>query len=82
MKVERIRRVSQATKIEDRDLTDKKFGENLGERGNKFQKKLKQKANNQDNATFDKKRAQVEVDIARMAMNMRIKHLEDEEQEK
>lgn len=82
MKVERIRRVSQATKIEDRDLTDKKFGENLGERRNKFQKKLKQKANNQDNATFDKKRAQVEVDIARMAMNKRIRHLEDEEQEK
>lgn len=82
MKVERIRRISQVTKIEDRDLTDKKFGENLEEKRKEFQKKLKQKANNQGDSTFDKKRAQVEADTARMAMNMRIKHLEDEEQEK
>lgn len=82
MKVERIRRVSRITKIEDRDLTDRKFGKDLEEKRNKFQKKLKQKTKEQCDVTFDKKKAQVEADIARMAIDMRIKHLDDEEQEK
>ncbi len=82
MKVERIRRISQVMKIEDRDLTDKKFGESLEDKRKKFQKKLKQDANKQGESTFDKKRLQVEADITRIAMDMRVSHLDSEEQEK
>lgn len=82
MKVERIRRVSEVTKIEDRDLTDRKFKENLEGKRKKFQKKLRQDASKEEESTFDKERLQAEANIDRMAADMRINYIDTEEQEK
>lgn len=82
MKIERIRRVEQIMKIKDMDLADKQFKGSLDDKRRQFKEKLQQDAKKKKEEAFDRKKAKVEADIARLAAEMRIKRIDNEEQEK
>ncbi len=82
MKVEKIHRVEPSSRIEGRDLTEKKFDSTLEEKRRQFQKRLQQDAKKKNGEKYDRKKATVEADTARLAVEMRIKRIDSEEQQK
>ena len=82
MKVEKIHRVEQVGRLESKDLTEKKFDSTLGEKRRQFKERLQQDAKKKKEEVFDRKKAKAESDTARLAAEMRIKRIDNEEQQK
>lgn len=82
MKVEKIHRVEQVGRLESKDLTEKKFDSTLGEKRRQFKERLQQDAKKKKEEAFDRKKAKAESDTARLAAEMRIKRIDNEEQQK
>lgn len=82
MKVEKIHRVEQVGRLESKDLTEKKFDSTLGEKRRQFKERLQQDAKKKNEEAFDRKKAKAESDTARLAAEMRIKRIDNEEQQK
>lgn len=82
MRIEKISRIQQVKKLGGEDLTEKKFDSTLGEKRRQFKERLQQDAKKKKEEAFDRKKAKAEADIARLAAEMRIKRIDNEEQEK
>ncbi len=89
MKIERIRKVEPVEKVRGGNLTKKGCNETLREKKQNFQESLRHsnekkdgKMSKEENIEFDSKRAQTEAYIDKLAAEMRIKKINNEEQEK